>query len=245
MKDRLNKVAAAFLFSALAAAPLPALATDVTLYFSGTILPGSYAFKGGVARSWDNQPFFGAVTFDLANGNESGSGSGSWALTNRSTITLCLPDALVVGKGWHASDFSGSAHIQRNYVNPLNSNAVLLYATGYDYDRGSVETAYLHFDWQVADYLGTRSTLFADPNGGLSWDQPFNLTGYAYTNPIGSPAGRGQNGSFDLVGLSREKLNYHYYAEFILSSIGTTQAVSQGPHNRCDQPMYAAAQYYR
>jgi hypothetical protein len=78
---------------------------------------------------------------------------------------------------------------------------------------------YLHFDWEVLDRLGTSSTLFADPNGGISYAQPFNLQGYPFLHRM-ITGGHAQAGYFQAeeFNAGREML-YSYRGFFSLTAL--------------------------
>jgi PEP-CTERM motif len=79
-------------------------------------------------------------------------------------------------------------------------------------DQGGADPFYFHFDWEVIDHLGTASTLFSDPNAGVSYTQPFNLVG-----------------EIQLGSLNIQALDYQYHGDFVLSPVSITDSITPVP----------------
>jgi hypothetical protein len=202
----------------------PAFAIPVTLDFTGIIQPGSYTYDGstGTSGNWDGRHFSGEITFDPLTtviSTDNSTYQINFSTAQLMSISLHLPQGVFLS-GDNMSSPQYLMEIYRNYSNPPNTNLLLFNVDNRDNFPNGLVSRYLHFDWEAIDYLGTSSTLFSDPNGGVSYAQPFNLAGYPYSFP---PSGHTQAGSFNLMEL--DSLNseiYRYYGAFVLTSIHTS-----------------------
>src|SRR5262245_18364428 len=82
-------------------------AATTTLYFQGTILPGSLVNERGSTSNWDYQAFAGTITFDPATSTSGGDptlGSQIYSsIDGAMTMTLCLPGGVSVESNRRAS----------------------------------------------------------------------------------------------------------------------------------------------
>jgi len=205
-------------------------ASPITLYFTGVIQPGSSTSatftNGGASPSiWDNQSFSGQMTFDpyattFYTDNTSYFASISSDPTWLS-ISLNLPDG-TVANGNNATTANDAMHIYRNYANPAGTNDINLYVQHETIQGGAVVQT-LRFGIALMDVAGLNSTLFSDPNGGVSFTQPINPNGYPLVASSANPYYSSSN-SF-LYADSRGSTN----GMFQLTSLGINPIIPNVP----------------
>ena len=188
-----------------------AQAQPLEVVFTGTLSPGFVAIlPSGAVVNWDGLPFSGRFVFDPATANDVINPEGTYHFSGDSgavlwmSTTLKLPNG-IVQSGNDSAQFGSLIQLYRNYSNPAGSNLLSLNVT----DQGGVDPHYFHFDWEAVDYLGTASTLFSDPNAGVSYTQPFNL------------AGEPQFGFINIQGTT-----FQYHGDFVLSSVSIKPATT-------------------
>ncbi len=122
--------------------------------------------------------------------------------------TLKLPNS-VVASGDDSVNFNSLIQLNRNYSNPEGSNLLTINVL----NLNGVDPYHFSFFGEVVDYLGAASTLFSDPNAGVSYVQPFDL------------AGEPQFGDFNIRGP-----DYQGHGAFVLSSVSITPVPRNGEH---------------
>jgi hypothetical protein len=200
-------------------------AAPIKLYFEGFIQTGSFAYDPGssIPQNWDGLHFTGELGFDPQN-TVVGTDDLTYQLNTSSapvmTMSLNLPNgALVSADNMSSPQFL--MELYRNYTNPADTNLLLLTLHNNDYlpNGGAWKSSFL-FEWETGDHLGASSSLFSDPNGGISYTQPINLDGYAFST-LSNAANHGQWGNFRVAGS-----DYLYSGDFALTSIQTSPIAS-------------------
>ena len=190
-----------------------AQASSVTLLLKGVINPGSYVYTkaDGGNGNLDGGALSACVKFDpLSAPNQSGDGA-TYRQESSSTspyvsVKLTLPGGIKLSTATGGIAAPELTQLYRNYANG-NANHVSFNITNAQlFESGAYRTRF-RFHWGYTDNLGESSTLFLDPNGGLAYDQPFNV--------IGSTPGE-----FDLFRMDQNfGASYHYRGSFQLISI--------------------------
>jgi hypothetical protein len=215
------RLASTFLvFTVLATGAGSSSATPITLQFSGIIQPGSSVFDGAIYTNWDKQTFSGRFTFDtvLDSGTSTDNVSDVISPAPWTSTSLYFPGGVTVSSDNYSTP-QFAEYIYRNYSNPPNTNALQFVNQSTDLNGGAIK--YSLFYWLAIDFQGLNSTLFSDPNGGLSFAQPFDLTGYEYDPSFGT--GPRQFGDFNLIAVDDQRsLHYQYTGTFSLTSLGAT-----------------------
>lgn len=195
----------------LLAAFSPAHAAPVTLYFTGTLFNVN-SMNGGspLGAIANGDAIKGSVGFDtqLAQHHATDNLTFREDYSFSHYVSLYLTDLATGGStnnlGRTFQDFS-STLIQRNN---LSSNSFEpWHVEAYDYNAGRYVN-YVSSFWNAQDISGLLSTLFVDPAGGISFDQPINL------------ADATQGGFIQELSTSSTGVLYNNTANFSLSYIG-------------------------
>jgi len=203
-------------------------AAPVTIYFQGTVQAGSYTYDSGsnTTGNWDGRSFSGDITFDPSATLSGTDGYSRQQNTSSQPVfssTWRLPGGIQIN-GNNMSSPLFLAQIYRNYANPYGSNLVSI---NIDSSDASTRRRVI-FNWVVGDVLGTSSTLFQDAGGGISYEQPIDISRYFFSSSF--PVNQTQAGYFQFQEMdSGSAFVYRYVGDFSLTYFGSNRPPSPIP----------------